>query len=136
MNSISKDMNSNSHPKRETKETLKPIKPRKFNSFKEVENTTSSLNYPLNLNIVKIEKKKDIYTQKENKEEYGITGYNSLQNVNKYIQVISCKSRAGNQVDGSRKTNQDSFLINTNILNLEEYCSFGVYDGHGIVFLI
>jgi len=122
MNSLSKD--SHSMPLRNSKE-LKPIKPRKFVSNKEVNDmiSTSSFNFQPNINIIKVEKEK---------EEIGMTGYNSQHNVNKYIQVYSCKSRAGNQVDGSRKTNQDSYMANQRILNLDDYISFGVYDGHGM----
>lgn len=53
------------------------------------------------------------------------------QNINKNIQVFGSRSRAGNQVDGSRKTNQDSSLIMNNILGNKDFSAFGVYDGHG-----
>ena len=121
MSSLSRDNNI----KKEGKELLKPIKPRKAVSNNK-DNFDSSLsvsafNFP-NINLIKLNKEKD---------EFGITGRTSSSNVNSKIHVFSCRSRAGNQVDGSRKTNQDSYLANTKILNVEDFCTFGVYDGHG-----
>lgn len=47
------------------------------------------------------------------------------------IAQIAYKSRAGNSPGGARKTNQDSFLSATNILGLEDFSIFAVFDGHG-----
>ncbi len=51
------------------------------------------------------------------------------------IGQIASKSRAGNSVGGARKTNQDSFLSLSNILGLEEFHIFAVFDGHGKISL-
>ena len=51
--------------------------------------------------------------------------------VSSIIKIFSVKSRAGMNYDGTRKTNQDNFIAKTNLLNLEEYHIFGVFDGHG-----
>ncbi len=125
----SKENTANNYSRKEKEIGLKPIKARKAISNKELSETTAStFNLPPSItNIAKVENK-----TKEVKDEVGITGFNSQQNFNKYIQVYSCRSRAGNQVDGSRKTNQDSYLESTNILNIEDFCVFGVYDGHGM----
>jgi serine/threonine protein phosphatase PrpC len=48
-----------------------------------------------------------------------------------YIAQIGFKTRAGNAPGGARKTNQDSYLIATNILGLDEFSIFAVFDGHG-----
>jgi serine/threonine protein phosphatase PrpC len=45
--------------------------------------------------------------------------------------MLASKSRAGNSPGGARKTNQDSFISITNILGLDEFHIFGVFDGHG-----
>lgn len=34
--------------------------------------------------------------------------------------------------DGNRKTNQDNFIAKTNLLSLDDYHIFGVFDGHGL----
>ena len=51
------------------------------------------------------------------------------------IAQIAYKSRAGNSPGGARKTNQDSFLSVTNILGLEDFSIFAVFDGHGKRFI-
>lgn len=40
-------------------------------------------------------------------------------------------SQAGLNSYGKEKVNQDSFLIIENIFDLDEYCIYGVFDGHG-----
>ena len=40
-------------------------------------------------------------------------------------------SRPGKDASGKTKTNQDSFVIKTNINNLKDFNIFGVLDGHG-----
>jgi len=46
------------------------------------------------------------------------------------ISKVGFKTRAGNNVFGGRKTNQDSNLQLVNILDTR-MCIFGVFDGHG-----
>jgi len=89
---------------------------------RELNETTSEFNFPI-VNFARVEIKE--------KDTPGISSFTSTQNINKYINQYSCRSRAGNQVSGTRKTNQDSYLANTSIMNLNEFCIFGVYDGHG-----
>lgn len=48
------------------------------------------------------------------------------------LRVYNVKSRAGMNFDGTRKTNQDNYISKTNLLGLEEYHIFGVFDGHGL----
>lgn len=48
------------------------------------------------------------------------------------VSSISYKTQAGKVNSYQTKTNQDSFLILTNILKLESYSIFGVFDGHGV----
>jgi hypothetical protein len=48
------------------------------------------------------------------------------------IRVFNVKSRAGMNYDGTRKTNQDNYISKTNLLGLEDYHIFGVFDGHGL----
>ena len=42
------------------------------------------------------------------------------------------KTRPGMNYDGTKKTNQDNFIAKTNLLNLDDYHIFGVFDGHGL----
>jgi len=49
----------------------------------------------------------------------------------KISKKIAGKSKAGRLYDGSSKTNQDSYLIKTNIFHLDNFSIFGVFDGHG-----
>ena len=60
------------------------------------------------------------------------TCFTSKNEINSVINVFSCYSRPGNQANGVRKTNQDSFMFGTNIFDNENYSAFGVYDGHGV----
>ena len=53
-------------------------------------------------------------------------------NVSSIIRLFNVKSRAGMNYDGQRKTNQDNFIAKTNILSLDDYHIFGVFDGHGL----
>jgi serine/threonine protein phosphatase PrpC len=52
--------------------------------------------------------------------------------VSSIIRIFCVKTRAGVNYDGTRKTNQDNFISKTNLLNLEDYHVFGVFDGHGL----
>ena len=65
---------------------------------------------------------------------------NSVKNNNKKIQIqleqknikdYSSASLAGKNEYGQTKTNQDSFLILTNINNFTNYNIFSIFDGHG-----
>ncbi len=47
------------------------------------------------------------------------------------IKTTYAKSVAGANEDKTRKTNQDSYISKTNILNLKNFCIFSVFDGHG-----
>jgi hypothetical protein len=49
--------------------------------------------------------------------------------INSYL----TSSRAGNTADGISKTNQDNFLAWPNLLNVDNFHIFGVFDGHGII---
>jgi len=60
------------------------------------------------------------------------TIFSSKNNINSNINLFSCYSRPGNQANGTRKTNQDSFMFGTNIFGIKNYTAFGVYDGHGV----
>jgi serine/threonine protein phosphatase PrpC len=68
---------------------------------------------------------------------HNINPININQNLNKnlnqinYIKKFSGKTRAGRTYDRKPKTNQDSFLIKTQIFDLENFNIFGVFDGHG-----
>jgi len=55
----------------------------------------------------------------------------NLDERSKFITKVAFKSRAGNTVMGSRKTNQDSFLALPYSLELSNMGIFGVFDGHG-----
>lgn len=47
------------------------------------------------------------------------------------ISSICYKTQAGKVNSFQTKTNQDSYLICTNVLGFESYSIFGVFDGHG-----
>lgn len=67
-----------------------------------------------------VDGKKDV---KEAKKEVNVTNI---------IRIFNVKSRAGMNYDGTRKTNQDNYISKTNLLGLEDYHIFGVFDGHGL----
>lgn len=82
------------------------------------------------------------FVESQNANFYG--GNNNLNNVHDtnfpreprglkplISKIFSAKSKAGRQYDGTTKTNQDSFLIKSKILGLENYGIYGVFDGHG-----
>ena len=48
-----------------------------------------------------------------------------------FVKTFSANSKTGKNNDGSKKINQDSYFIETNILNLHEFDIFCVLDGHG-----
>lgn len=48
------------------------------------------------------------------------------------INCFASKSKAGKDYTGARKTNQDSCLVKTSVLGLNDFLIFGVYDGHGM----
>jgi len=99
---------------------LKPIKHKKFLSNNDLLDITS-MKKTLN----------NITTTKPDNDDC-VTS-TSKNYINKFIKMFSCKSRAGNTIDGNRKTNQDSYMAKSKCLNNEEYCIFGVYDGHGTI---
>lgn len=47
------------------------------------------------------------------------------------IKVSYAKSAAGANEDKTRKTNQDSYISKTNLLNMKNFSLFSVFDGHG-----
>ncbi len=122
---LSKDKESKFIYSNGKKEALAPIKHRKSISSKDLNESINDYNKS-NVNFS---------SQQDKHKEHGITEFISQQNVNKNIQVFSCKSRAGSTAYGTRKTNQDSYLAKTNILNIEDLSIFGVYDGHGKSFI-
>ncbi len=130
--------------KKNEKEAVKHLKPRKFGGNANFNETTTSPfnpNNSININNLSTSSVNNYINNysingKKYGEDSGITSFTSQQNVNPNIQVYSCRSRAGNQPDGSRKTNQDSYLAKTQLLNLDEYCVFGVYDGHGKTYIL
>ncbi len=71
-----------------------------------------------------------------------ITHFYAIQNINcnpnnlikgkSFIKKYAFTSLAGKTDSGAAKTNQDNFVIMENILNLEEYRIYGIFDGHGI----
>lgn len=72
-----------------------------------------------------------------NSSKYGLESRREAKEKNEnqvsnYIKVFTVKSRAGMNYDGARKTNQDNFIAKTNLLNLDDYHIFGVFDGHGL----
>ena len=66
------------------------------------------------------------------KNEVKMQSKSEVNKVSNIIKLYSVKSRAGMTYDGIRKTNQDNFITNINILNLDEFHIFGVFDGHGL----
>ena len=48
------------------------------------------------------------------------------------INCFASKSKSGKDYTGAKKVNQDSYLLKTSVFGLEDYCVFGVYDGHGM----
>ena len=47
------------------------------------------------------------------------------------VKKYNAVSRPGKDASGKTKTNQDSFVIKTNINNIKDFNMFGVLDGHG-----
>jgi serine/threonine protein phosphatase PrpC len=51
---------------------------------------------------------------------------------NEFIKKAFVKSAQGTNNLGMKKINQDSYLVKRNLLGLENYSIFSVFDGHGI----
>jgi serine/threonine protein phosphatase PrpC len=52
------------------------------------------------------------------------------------IKTNYSKSVAGANEDKTRKTNQDSYICKTNLLNMKNFSLFSVLDGHGKYFIL
>lgn len=67
------------------------------------------------------------------------TNYNSNNNKSVKADInnkkVAFRSLAGKTEQGSTKTNQDNYLIMDNILNCEDFRIYGVFDGHGKLFI-
>lgn len=48
------------------------------------------------------------------------------------LSKYSCKSKPGYTINGTLKTNQDSYMAKNKILGLTNFSIFGVFDGHGV----
>lgn len=126
------------------RDAFKPLKQRKSISNKELTETTASgFNFnSLNSSLTSFKSTSgdSETTDKDSRDANAIRNsdpnmivYTSSHNINKHIQVYGCRSRAGNQIDGTRKTNQDSFLDKIRIFENDDFTAFGVYDGHGTI---
>ena len=86
---------------------------------------SQSISYENGLNY--IQKLNNSHNMQNSKEEkHHNTIYKSI--LTKY----SCKSKPGYSMNGTIKTNQDSFLSKNKIFGLNNYSIFGVFDGHGV----
>jgi hypothetical protein len=65
-------------------------------------------------------------------EESKETFSTSTVQAKNYIKCFSSRSRAGMTYEGTKKTNQDSYITCTDVLGLNDFHLFGVMDGHGI----
>lgn len=84
-------------------------------------------------NSVSHNRKEDINSSRNNLENKKEGNELKIENhSHKLIRVFNVKTRAGMNYDGTRKTNQDNYIAKTNLLNLEDYHVFGVFDGHGL----
>ncbi len=61
----------------------------------------------------------------------GINLLNSLKIKKKVIRKVHGMSQPGINTKNVIKINQDSYIVKNNILNLNNFSFFGVYDGHG-----
>ena len=56
----------------------------------------------------------------------------TINNYSSIIYKFACRTKAGKDLSGQTKTNQDNFLAKNKIFNLLNYSAFAVFDGHGI----
>ena len=104
------------------------IDPKKRLSVTNTQNTNSIVNK------LSLSQNKNIYSNRE-PSPFDDMFKEKKQLSSNIIAQIAYKSRAGNSPGGARKTNQDSFLSVTNILGLEDFSIFAVFDGHGKRFI-
>ena len=62
---------------------------------------------------------------------YLLRGMNDTPIEGSILKNFAYLSRPGNDELGLSKTNQDSFILKTNINNIKDFSIFGVLDGHG-----
>lgn len=91
-------------------------------SIKSTHVKSQSISYENGLNY--IQKLNNMQNIKEKKHHNTI--YKSI------LKKYSCKSKPGYSINGTVKTNQDSFLSKNKIFGLNNYSIFGVFDGHGV----
>jgi hypothetical protein len=83
-------------------------------------------------NSVSQNRKEEFNNSKHNLESRREAKEKNENQVSKYIKLFTVKSKAGMNYDGTRKTNQDNFIAKTNLLGMDDYHIFGVFDGHGL----
>ena len=95
----------------------------------------SNLLEKINLKLTKNPSEKEIInlnnnSDNENKNEIK----NKITNSNNktILFKFACRTKAGKDLTGQTKTNQDNFLSKNKIFNLSNYSVFAVFDGHGI----
>ena len=95
----------------------------------------SNLFEKINLQLTKNPSEKEIInlnnnSDNENKNEIK----NKITNSNNktILFKFACRTKAGKDLTGQTKTNQDNFLSKNKIFNLSNYSVFAIFDGHGI----
>lgn len=73
-----------------------------------------------------------IYSAEDNKNNEG-NGCNNIKRFNNenLIKNVCAKSKPGKQERGNVKINQDSYVVNENLLDFSDSLLIGVFDGHG-----
>ncbi len=56
-----------------------------------------------------------------------------IPKVPELVKLYSYNTKAGKNEEGKTKTNQDSYLINFKINNIDNFHMFGILDGHGAI---
>ena len=104
------------------------------NSFK-IETPKTNLLENMNLKLTRNPSEKKIINLNNNNSENEINEINKViknSNNKTVLYKFACRTKAGKDLTGQTKTNQDNFLSKNKIFNLSNYSVFAVFDGHGI----
>ncbi len=104
------------------------------NSFK-IETPKTNLLENMNLKLTRNPSEKKIINLNNNNSENEINEINKViknSNNKTVLYKFACRTKAGKDLSGQTKTNQDNFLAKNKIFNLLNYSAFAVFDGHGI----
>ena len=105
-----------------------------FRNSLKIETPKSNVLDNINLKLTRNPSEKKIIHLNNNNSENEINEIKKdIKNSNNKTVLLkfACRTKAGKDLTGQTKTNQDNFLSKNKIFNLSNYSVFAVFDGHG-----